>query len=139
MRVIAMFAKSFKICTNSALKSFDQPFFKKVVVSKGEALVVPRRERNPPTLPKRPKGEQSLWDCGGNHKWGFPLIKRYSPSGYNQRLQIHYPERSKRHVAAPERSQRHVSKTNCANDKTNFFEKGLVILRFDAIMKKKRP
>jgi hypothetical protein len=28
------------------VKVFDQPFFKKVVVSKGEALVVPRRERN---------------------------------------------------------------------------------------------
>ena len=75
MRVIAMFAKSFKICTNSALKSFDQPFFKKVVVSKGEALVVPRRERNPLYPSKAPEGGAILLDCGGNHKWGFPLIK----------------------------------------------------------------
>ena len=58
------------------MKVFDQPFFKKVVVSKGEALVVPRRERNPPILPKAPEGGAIPEGLRGKPQVGFPPTGR---------------------------------------------------------------
>ena len=57
---------------------------------------------------KAPEGGASS-ACGGNHKWGFPLIYvQSSPSGYEVNIFGHYPEIGQRALPA-EISERHVA------------------------------